>query len=166
MTFEILIGMIASGKSTYAKKRAREGAVIVNADSIVNAIHADQYTLYTDELKALYKAVETNLVMTAMAMGRDIVIDRTNLDWNSRSRYIAFGRMMNYFVRGVIFPMETPSIHAQRRFQTDPRGISFERWRSVAEKHAASYVMPSMDEGFHTLCRVDFESQELVPCGS
>lgn len=164
MTLEILIGMIASGKTTYAKKCAREGAVIVNADAIVNAIHCDQYGLYNDNLKALYKAVETNLILTAMAMNRNVVIDRTNLDWNSRSRYIAFGRMLNYFVKGVIFPMESPMMHAQRRFETDNRGISLQRWQAVAEKHAATYVMPSLDEGFHTLVRFDFESQGLVPC--
>ena len=35
---EVLVGMIASGKSTYARKRASEGAVCYDTDSCLGAV--------------------------------------------------------------------------------------------------------------------------------
>jgi hypothetical protein len=36
----------------------------------------------------------------------------------------------------IVFPIESPDIHARRRFETDPRGRSFETWLGVARHHA------------------------------
>ena len=36
---EILVGPIASGKSTYLKHRVSQGAITINDDAIVNAVH-------------------------------------------------------------------------------------------------------------------------------
>jgi len=51
---QILVGMIASGKSTYSKHAARLGFIVVNDDAIVNAVHGEDYTLYDKKLKLLW----------------------------------------------------------------------------------------------------------------
>ena len=48
---ELLVGPIASGKSTYSNKAAKEGAIIVNDDAIVTALHGGDHTLYDKALK-------------------------------------------------------------------------------------------------------------------
>jgi len=40
----VLIGCIASGKSTYARKLARKGWVVINDDDIVKLVHGRDYT--------------------------------------------------------------------------------------------------------------------------
>ena len=75
---EILVGFIASGKSTYSKHRASQGAIVINDDAIVNAVHSNIYELYDKNLKPLYKAVENTILEMALALNRDVVIDRPN----------------------------------------------------------------------------------------
>lgn len=71
---EVLCGMIASGKSTYCVKKAKEGYVIVNDDSIVNAVHGGVYALYDKSFKPLYKSIEDHILHTAVAMGKHVII--------------------------------------------------------------------------------------------
>ena len=46
MKIQVLCGMIASGKSTYANNAARSGTICINDDAIVNMLHANNYDLY------------------------------------------------------------------------------------------------------------------------
>jgi hypothetical protein len=41
---QILVGPIASGKSTFARKRATEGALIINDDALAAILHAGDDT--------------------------------------------------------------------------------------------------------------------------
>jgi dephospho-CoA kinase len=73
---QVLVGMIASGKSTYAKNAARRGVICVNDDAVVNLVHADDYTLYDKSLKILYKSIENHIISMALAMSRTVLVDR------------------------------------------------------------------------------------------
>jgi predicted kinase len=155
---EVLCGFIASGKSSYCKQRAKDGWIVMNDDAIVNLVHSDIYTLYSDGLKPLYKSIEDHILHTAVAMGKDVVIDR-GLDINSksRSRWIAIGRSLDVPVRAIVFEAFPPEVHAARRAQSDSRGHSFEYWLKVARKHAERYECPRLEEGF-----VEIEERKWV----
>lgn len=148
---ELLCGMIASGKSTYSKRRAREGAVIVNDDSIVMAVHAGQYDLYDESFKPIYKGIETNMVMLALAAGKDVVIDRPCESAKTRQRYVSLGHAFGVEVVCVVFDKDTAAVHAIRRFESDARGMSLETWLFVAESHERLFEHPSQEEGFDRL---------------
>lgn len=153
---EILQGMIASGKSSYCKKRALEGAIIVNDDSIVTSIHGGNYKLYNKELKPLYKAVESAMIHTAIAMGRDVVIDRTGFSISQRRRYIGIGKSLGVQVAVIVFPKEEPIVHAKRRFESESRGHTLEQWVEAAEHHAKNWQEPDGErEGFDLLIWID-----------
>jgi predicted kinase len=153
---EILIGMIASGKSTYCRKRAEEGALIVNDDSIVTAIHGGNYKLYNHDLKLVYEAVGQAIInYGTVCNNKDIVIDRTNLKKSTRARYIMYADVLKTPVIAVTFPIETPEIHAKRRTDSDARGYDFDYWLKVAKAHLESYEEPSIDEGFAELRHID-----------
>ena len=146
---EVLVGTIASGKSTYCKRRAKEGAVIINDDSIVEAIHAGDYTLYDKKLKPLYKSVEVAIFSSAVLLGRDIVIDRgLSLTVHSRKRWIGLAKSFDYACLARIFKFDLPYEHARRRFNSDSRGLDFIYWWNVALQHTSVYERPSIDEGF------------------
>lgn len=149
---EVLVGTIGSGKSTYAKQRAKDGCIIVNDDSIVNAVHADQYGLYQEDLKPIYKGAELFILNTALAMGKDVVIDKgLSLSVNSRQRWISIGRSLDIPVQCVLFEFFTPEVHAERRAGSDDRGLGKEYWLKVAKCHFANYQEPTVAEGFLTV---------------
>ena len=149
MSVEVLVGNIASGKSTYCKQRVQEGALVVNDDAIVNAVHSNDYTLYDVKLKPLYKAVENQIVISAITLGRDVLIDRgLNLTPKSRRRWIGLAHSMDVDCRCVVFKFEEPAVHANRRKQHDLRGHTYEYWLEVAEKFNNKHVSPTVKEGF------------------
>lgn len=146
---ELLCGPIASGKSTYARKRAETGAIIVNDDAIVLALHAGDYNLYRPELKPIYKAIECTIIHTSLAMGKQVVIDRTNHTRNMRARYIAIAKSLDYQINVIMFNgWKNPKEMAYMRWSSDNRGLSLDRWREVANRHLRQLEWPNLDEGF------------------
>jgi len=146
---EVLVGMIASGKSTYSAKRAQEGAIVINDDSIVTAVHGGVYTLYSKELKPLYKSIEDHILHIAIAMGKDVIIDRgLNLARQSRVRWIALAKSLEAEPIAILFPIESPEVHAKRRTEHDSRGTSYERWLVNARHHLSVYQEVQAEEGF------------------
>jgi predicted kinase len=137
---ELLIGMIASGKSTYALQRAREGALVVSHDALTQMLHAEYR--YEADLRECYRMMEERIAHSAYIHGRDIVIDRTHLTREARARWIGFARTLDFGPVGkskivaVVFPIFPAELHARKRFECDPRGRTFEEWLKVAEHHA------------------------------
>jgi predicted kinase len=155
---EVLCGFISSGKSTWAKQRAREGWVILNDDAIVNAVHGGDYTLYNESWKPLYKGVEDQILHLAVAMGKNVLVDRgVDVRRASRARWIALGRSLDVEVIAVVFQVFRPEVHAQRRFESDPRGLSQEYWLKVARNHAGQYERATLDEGFASITERHWE---------
>jgi len=157
MKLELLIGPIASGKSTYCRKAADEGAIILNDDSIVTAVHGGDYRLYSKLLKPLYKSVENTIVCTALVMGLHLIVDRPNHSIKMRRRYIGLAHSFDATVELVMFKREDPEIHAERRFKSDPRGHSLCYWIDVADYHEFIYEPPNQDiEQFDEISEWDF----------
>jgi len=159
---EVLVGPIASGKSTYARKRAEMGAVIVNNDAIVTAVHGGIYTAYNKALKPFYKAVETFMITTALAMGRDVVIDRTNMNRGTRLRYTSLAKAFGTKAYAVLFQDEGPEVHARRRTDSDSRGWGYEYWLEAAQAHQKNASHPSKDEGFDIVLPSDLMLAALI----
>jgi predicted kinase len=157
MQVEILIGMIASGKSTYCAKRAKEGAIIVNNDSIVMAVHGGDYHLYDKKCEPIYKSIEEHITSAAMLAGRDVVIDRTGLSRNVRARFISMAKSRGYKAIGIIFPAESIDVHAKRRADSDGRGYDYAYWLKIAGHHISGYQVPEISEGFDELRQFIFE---------
>lgn len=146
---KVLIGNIAAGKSTFCKKEAKQGSIIVNDDSIVMAVHGGNYKLYKEELKPLYKAVENQIIISAITLGKDVLIDRAlNLQPKARRRFIGLAHSLDTKVSAIIFPFQLPTEHAYRRVTKDDRGLSYETWLEVAHKLNDQYVRPTKEEGF------------------
>lgn len=147
----LLVGPIASGKSTWVQQAAALGHVIVNDDAIYAAVHGGDYGRYEHELKLLYKSTENHILTIALAIGRPVVVDRPNIKRLGRARYVGLARAFDTLVEAVVFPRAAPEVHAQRRMDSDPRGQDYAFWLGVAHRHDLGYEEPSMDEGFNHL---------------
>jgi hypothetical protein len=157
---EILVGPIASGKTTYARKRADEGALVISHDDLTAMLHA-RYR-YEQELRECYRGMEEDLASRALRAGRDVVIDRTHLTRESRCRWINFRQWYrnapDYMGRelgeaaivAVAFPIFPAHVHATRRVEADPRGRTFLEWHKVALHHAEQARLEPLElsEGF------------------
>lgn len=156
MSMYVLVGMIASGKSTYAKTAATGGAIVVNDDSVVTAVHGGNPLLYRESLKPLYKSLQNHIVAMAVALGRDVVVDcGVNIRERSRRRWIGMAHSLDQPCMAVVFPRSSPEVHAKRRFSDDARGYSYNDWLAVAMSHERSYDMPRLDEGFARVIHVE-----------
>jgi hypothetical protein len=168
MRLEILVGMIGSSKSIYARKRADESALVISHDWLTQGLHGGAYR-YEQGLRECYRRMEEDLACAALTVGRNVVLDRCHLSAESRRRWIDFAhRLRNEALiegdreiyRGlpvvaVAFPIESPAVHARRRFESDPRGRSHEEWYMVAQHHFAQHLAEplSEDEGFAEIIR-------------
>lgn len=160
MRLEVLVGMVCSGKSVYARKRADEGALVVCHDSLTQGLHGGAYR-YEQGLRDCYRRMEEALVAEAIWARRDALVDRTHLTRDSRRRWIDFAQRFRdealiegdreiyrgLSVVAVAFSIETPLIHATRRFRTDPRGRTFEEWLFVADHHWTQAQEDPLHEG-------------------
>lgn len=155
---QILVGLIASGKSTYCKHAAKKGYIIVNDDAIVNAVHGGDYNLYSEDLKPLYKSIENHIIGVAIAMKKHIVIDRSlNVSISGRERFISLAKSFDEPTSAVIFPIELPQLHAMRRYMSDSRERSYEHWLKVANEHLTIYCEPLRNEGFAHVNHITYE---------
>lgn len=143
----LLVGTIGSGKSTYAKKMAKDGVLIVNDDSIVNSVHGGQNTLYSMALQPLYKLIENTIIHYAVGNHLDVIIDRTNLSIKSRKRPIAIAKSLEEQITAICFKIPSKEEALNRRM-TEDRGYSREQWAKVWDRMMADYSQPTVDEGF------------------
>lgn len=145
---ELLVGMIASGKSTYAAERASDEALVVSHDALTAMLHSEYR--YEQTLRETYLRMQEAIVKAAIDAGRDVVIDRTHLTKLSRQHWISIAANWGVPIVAVVFPRETPETHALRRYMCDHRGRSYEDWLQVARIHEAQAIAEpyKQDEGF------------------
>lgn len=154
---QVLVGMIASGKSTYAKNAARSGVLCVNDDALVNMLHADDYTLYDTKLKTLYKSLENQVIGMVLSMGRTVLVDRgLNCSVQGRQRWLALAKSFDVPCEAIWFSNDGPVVHAVRRTESDPRGHDYDYWLRVAKIHHADFTPPSCVEGFSEIHQISF----------
>ena len=152
----LLCGMIASGKSTLARKLAdSQNALIINDDDIVTMLHGD-YTSYDVSLKPLYKSIENHILTSAILAGKNVIIDRgVNIKRSSRQRWLELAKSLDQEITALVTDRQSPEVHAKRRFEHDKRGHSYEYWLKVAKYHDSVYDEPSYSEGYTSILKND-----------
>jgi predicted kinase len=149
---ELLVGPIASGKSTYARKRAREGALVISHDDLTEMLHGEYR--YEQTLKPVYRAMMRDIARQGLVARRDVIVDRTHLTHESRAFWIDLARNeWDVPIVAVAFKNEGPHRHAERRYLTDPRGRDHGEWVKVACHHDDQVVAEPIDiaEGFDSI---------------
>jgi len=128
---ELLVGNIASGKSSWTLPRAAAGWITVNHDSLVRSMHGGNYD-WENQVPGLKTELGVLIIGAAGAAGRSVVIDNTNRGLACRRPYVEAARRAGMRVRAVLFPKTSPETHARRRFESDARGMCYNYWLEVA----------------------------------
>lgn len=151
---QLLVGMIASGKTTYARRQAKKGALIISHDDLTEMLHGEYR--YEPELRPVYLAMMVQIAHNAIVAGRDVIVDRTHLTREARSFWLNIAWHSKVEIDAIKFPSRTPEVHAKRRFEADARGRSLEEWLKVATHHSdQEWLEPLRDvEGFRSIIRL------------
>lgn len=97
----MLRGLPASGKSTWAKERVKEGNWIrVNKDDIRAMLGVD----FSRKTEALVVSIERKIVENALLSGFDVILDNTNLNPVHEEYYKLQGYTVDF--KNFIVPVE------------------------------------------------------------
>jgi predicted kinase len=142
----VLMGNIGSGKSTFARKLADEGAVIVDLDSIVTMVHGGNYKGYKEEWKGLYKVIQSAIISTAIKNNKDIAIDDSNMKKSRRQSLIHLGEFWQLKV--ICYDFGPGTEEGLKRRMKQLKGHKPEYWVPVYKKLKNQYERPTIEEGF------------------
>jgi len=148
----MLVGVPASGKSTWTEKEFQGECVVVSSDKHLDVI-AEHYGQTYDGVFSQYMKVAEKMMwedFDSYVSGgySPIVIDRTNLSARSRLKFFEqlknFHRNHGYEIEAVIF--KTPEAKEwKRRLESRP-GKTIPQ--HVLESMERSYEQPRLSEGF------------------
>lgn len=146
MSLTILTGNIGCGKSLIAKKLAKNGAFVVNMDTIQSMGSGGEYGMYDYDKKDVYLDIENVAIGSSLRDGFDVVVDRNNMDKEHRKRFIDIGK--RYTDDIICFDFGKGNYHdIQRRYKNN-RGVSQITWSKAWDYMLKSYEQPALDEGF------------------
>lgn len=153
----MLIGPIASGKSTWVRNRLVlvPSTVVINDDALMLAVHGGNYSAYDRMLNPLYKSTENHILAMGIALGYDVIVDRPHMSVASRRRVLGLASSLDVPVYGHIFPFGDASVHAARRLHADSRGQDFDFWLGAATKQINEFESPLYSEGFSIIREED-----------
>lgn len=148
----ILVGVPASGKSTWFSKNKTASMAPISTDNIIEFMGSlfgftyDQ--IFKDSIslaeKIMWKRLEWNAERS-----NDVVIDRTNLTAKSRKKFIDYLKPYGYEFEAVVFPLPgTVEFSEEEWF----RRLDSRQGKTIPNAVLASMVnsaqMPTEEEGF------------------
>jgi predicted kinase len=149
----LLIGNIASGKSTKAKELAKQGYTIISRDAIRYMIGAGEY-IFNPDLEPTIKKATHELLKKFLEDDVRVVYDETNVNQALRSSTIEIAKEYGYKVIAVVMPRLSKRKSVNRRVK-DPHG-SDDRdiWNMVWTNFDSIYEEPTIEEGIDEIIQL------------
>lgn len=146
----LLIGPPASGKSTWIKNN-RKNEVIISRDNIVEELANKKGLSYSESFndKELQNEANQRLqkdIHFNFYNEKDIIVDMTNMNKSSRSKFLILGKQKNYYCIGIVFEVEKNELY--RRSEQRKNETGKEIPNEVIDSMLSRYEKPSEDEGF------------------
>ena len=149
----MLIGNIGSGKSTYAKKLAKEGYIVISRDALRYMIGAGEY-VFNHYYERVISQWTKELVEIAMENKVNIVLDECCMNKYIRWCYLHIAMEHKYKVKAIVMPYLTKKESVDRRLKSNHGNGNRVLWNSVWSQFNKVYIKPSMKEGFSKIVYV------------
>ena len=147
-TMYMLIGVPASGKSTWVEQNKGD-ALVISTDNLIEMYAAENNKTYNEVFKGQIK-IATKLAMqhaeAAFAAGQDVIWDQTNLTKKSRAGKLAM--VPNHYRRGAVF-FATPLEEEWQRRLNSRRGKSIPA--HILDSMVEMLEMPDSSEGWNII---------------
>ena len=147
-TMYMLIGVPASGKSTWVEKHKGD-ALVISTDNLIEAYAADIGKTYNDVFKEQIK-IATKIAMehaeAAFAAGQDVIWDQTNLTKKSRASKLAM--VPKHYRRDAVF-FATPLEEEWQRRLNSRQGKSIPA--HILDSMVEMLEMPDPSEGWNII---------------
>lgn len=147
-TLTFLIGVPASGKTTYANKFLKnDDTIILSSDDIREEIFKDANNQSNNALvfKTLYERAKQ-----CLSNGKNVVLDSTNTDKNLRKKALEIFKDFDIIKQAIIF--ETPLEKCIQQDQNRTRKVG----ENVINKFFNNFSKPTLSEGFDEIKNVKF----------
>jgi predicted kinase len=139
----LLVGVPASGKSTWANRNAPH-AIVVSQDDLIDAITPSGFD---HSARPVYAAAEEAIARTALRNGRSVIVDRTNRTRALRKRWLAIAREAECAAVAIVMSADWETCRARNRARFGPRRVCEER----IERMIAVFEAPDVSEGFRAI---------------
>ena len=151
----MLVGVPASGKSTWTFNKFGTMANVASTDKIIEEVASDYGMTYNEGFNELIQFAEKVMwrqIMSYQMRGADFIIDRTNLTAKARKRFIQKLKLHRYEIDCVVFPevgSEALSHEEWKRRLNSRQGKSIPQ--EVLDRMINSYEIPLKSEGFDNI---------------
>lgn len=143
----VIVGNIGSGKSTYAKKLAEEGYIVIARDALRYMIGGGNY-IFNRELEPAIWQGEWDILFNLMQTGVAIVVDEVGISPLMRKRYIELAEVFNYKISAHIMPEISKEEAINRRMKNPHGQPDKDLWGGVWDMFSIGYEEPTEEEGF------------------
>jgi predicted kinase len=145
----LLIGNIASGKSTFAKKMDKAGFRCVSSDAIRYMFHPREYVFDEEEGHAILET-EKAAVNTLMELGFNVCVDDAGSAIKHRREWLVeLAKKHCYKLVAVKMPFVEKGLSVKRRMKNNHGKYDKVRWGQVYEMFQNNYIPPTVKEGFY-----------------
>ena len=157
----VLVGNIGSGKSTLTKRYQKLGYIVISRDQLRYAIGGGKYVFNTAFEKSIH-ATELYMYEKFLNLGKNIIIDETNMHNTSRKMYASLAKGYGYETSVIVLPKLTMKESVDRRMKDPHDQIDRKLWEKVWEKFDLMYEEPTKEEGFDNIIHHS-NKLEVVP---
>lgn len=161
MKVYILIGMIGSGKSSWARMTAGTdfNTIRVGVDDIRNMIK-DKYT-FDFQLEPLVNMMKIGMIREVMLAGKNVVIDDIHLTKEGRIKLCEMlSGPCKYPVEIIYVWMKCNNKRALKRRLINLRGRDEFEWRQVMLKHEHMFDVPNKSESIYIKEMIEVDNNE------
>lgn len=162
-TLTILVGLPASGKSTWRAENTAENTHIFSTDDIIERVAKNEKSTYSGVFKKTIgtaNKIAARELADAFRDGRDVVIDRTNMTPGARRKYVQ-AAPKNYKINCVCWlPPATVDDWKELWARLSSREGK-EIPENVIKKMHADFVWPDRSEGFDNILYLNIHGMRI-----
>ena len=149
----LLVGNIGSGKSTYARKMAKKGFVVVSRDALRYMVGAGNY-VFNPNLEPAIKQANIEIMKIFMQNHFNIISDQSNLNFAMRAGTLMMANIYGYEKIAIVFPKYSQRVSVNRRLKHPHGNFPCEVWNKVWAVFNLTMEEPTKAEGFDKIIKV------------
>lgn len=151
----ILVGVPASGKSTWLKNQDRpDDTWVLSTDDVIEGVATQFGFSYDEAFKELINFADKVMWQDAHYAAYHsciVYVDRTNLSVKARKRFIDFFKTYGYSFKVIVFPQPDETEWRRRLDYREGKTIP----AHVLQSMQNNYQVPTLDEGFDEIIYVN-----------